>query len=392
MRIRTRFLFSCLLGLFLLFALAHAQASAEVIKIGALFEMTGLLAPLGDECQKAVQVAVDVLGKTIAGKDVQVIVEDTASDPTGTLDKARKLVETDKVAVLWGPVHAGHRLGLAGYLDRAGIPDVGIANENDETILKHNKWVWAAATMAQASYPSGVYAWDQGYKTAVVIAEDRSAGQEFCQLGFEAAFKKAGGQILQEQWYPTGTKDFTPFIVNMKKADMLATWIGDVTGFSAFPQLKKAGNKMPVVQVENGGVILSPIAAPQLGDSIAGVVTTTMYLDSLNTPRNKEFVAAYKARYNTPPGPFAGMMFRTVQITYEALKRTNGGTTPAKLAKALSMPIDTVCGHIEWTPQHDAILPIHLVRIGADDVPVYIKTSVVSADKVGDKLVTRTVK
>jgi len=368
-----------------------APAVTGTIKIGALFELTGGLAPLGDESQKALQATFDVLGKTVAGKNVQVIIEDTASDPSGTLDKARKLVETDKVAMLWGPVHAGHRLGLAGYLDRAQIPDIAIAGDVDETILKHN-WMWAMGNQSQMSYPSGQYAADQGYKTATVIGEDRSVGQEFLQRGFMPAFKEKGGTIIQEQYYPSGTQDFTPFIVNMKPADVIAAWIGDAAGFAGFPQLKKAGNKMPIIQVENGGIILYPGAAPQLGDSIYGIVTTAMYLNSMDTPYNKQFVAAYKARFNVLPGPFAGMMFRTVQISYEALKNTNGDTDPQKLAVALNKPIDTICGHIEWTPQHDSIMPVHLVKIDNTGTPQLIKTNIVTADKVGDTLVAKIIK
>ena len=92
------------------------------------------------------------------------------------------------------------------------------------------------------------------------------------------------------------------------------------------------------------------------------------------------------------PGVFAGYMFRTMQVTYAALNRTKGDTTPAKLAEALSKPVDTCCGHIEWDERHDAILPVHIDKIGADGIPVLLESHWTAADEVGGKLVTRMVK
>jgi branched-chain amino acid transport system substrate-binding protein len=366
-----------------------SKQSGGTIKIGGIYELTGGLAPMGDEMKKATEVGFQILGTTIAGKNVQFILEDDASDSATALDKGRKLVETDKVNLLWGPINGGHRAALAGYLDRVKVPNISTAGDIDAAFLEH-KWMWGpGGNESQISYPTGVYALSQGYKTATVIAEDRSAGQEFLQLGFEPAFKAGGGQIIQEQWYPTGTKDFTPYIANMKQADCIAAWIGDVAGFSGFPQLAKAGNKMPIIQVEHGGLILSPVASKEIGDSIKGVVTATIYYYSLNTPGNKQFVDAYQAKWGTLPGPFAGMQFRTMQITYAALQKTNGDTNPDKLAVALNQPVDTICGRYEFTPEHCGIFPVFVVKIGDDLQPRLIKSYISSALKEGEHLVPK---
>jgi len=355
------------------------------IKIGALFEITGLLAPLGAECTKAMDVSLDVLGTTVAGKNVQVITEDTAGDATTTLDKARKLIETDKVAITIGPVHGGTRLALSGYLDRVQVPNVGLAQDENETMLEHN-WIWAGGVMTQCSYTSGTYAWNQGYRTASLIYDDRSTGVEYMD-GFKAGFTGQGGQIIQEQTYPATTKDFTPYIVKIKPADVLATWLGDAPGIDAFPQLKLAGNKIPIIQVEFGGVMLSPAAMPAFGDSIFGVTTSTLYLQQLDTPMNKEFAAAYKAKEGVLPGPFAGMVFRSMQIIYNALETTHGDTSSAKLAEALSQPIDTVCGHYEFSPQKVMTMPVYIVKIGEGDTITIVQTDTVAAVKQGNSLV-----
>jgi len=364
-------------------------ATGGTIKIGALFELTGFLAPLGDECSKALAVSLDVLGTTVAGKNVEVITEDTAGDASTTLDKARKLIETDKVAITIGPVHGGTRLALAGYLDRVQVPNVGMAQDENETMLEHD-WIWAGGVMNQCAYTSGIWAWNQGYRTASLIYDERATGVEYMD-GFKVGFGEMGGQIIQEQTYPATTQDFTPYFVNIKPADVLATWLGDAPGFAAFPQLKQSGNKIPVLQVEFGGIILSPAAMPELGDSIYGVTTTSLYLNSLDTPLNKEFVAAYEARHGTLPGPFAGMVMRSMQIIYNALETTGGDTSSAQLAVALSQPIDTVCGHYEFSLEKVMTMPVYIMRIEEPGVPQIIQTDVVAAVKQGNTLVPKIV-
>ncbi len=48
----------------------------------------------------------------------RVIVEDEAGSPAVAMDKARKLVETDKVCLFLGPFHGGAVAALAGYADQ----------------------------------------------------------------------------------------------------------------------------------------------------------------------------------------------------------------------------------------------------------------------------------
>jgi len=332
-------------------------------------------------------VALDVLGPTVAGKNVQVITEDTAGDATTTLDKAKKLVETDKVAITIGPVHGGTRLALAGYLDRVQVPNVGLAQDENETMLEHH-WIWAGGVMTQCAYTAGLYAWNQGYRTASEIFDDRSTGVEYMQ-GFDAAFTSMGGQIVQKQTYPATTKDFTPYFVQIKPADVLATWLGDAPGIDAFPQLKQSGNKIPVIQVEFGGIMLDPEGMKAFGDSIYGVTTSTLYLQQLDTPMNDKFVAAYQAKYNAKPGPFAGMVMRSMEIIYKALETTNGDTSSAKLATALSQPIDTVCGHYTFSPEQVMTMPVYLVKIEDGGTISIIQTDTVAAVKQGDTLVAK---
>ena len=89
-------------------ALAAAQAyAADTIKIGFISSLSGPVAALGVPYEKGIRAAI-AQQPTIAGKKVELIVLDDASDPTTAGRNARKLVVDDKVDVLVGTVSACH--------------------------------------------------------------------------------------------------------------------------------------------------------------------------------------------------------------------------------------------------------------------------------------------
>jgi hypothetical protein len=83
------------------------------------------------------------------------------------LDKARKLVETDKVCMIIGTIHAGCAGAISGYMNRVQVPQVlywyGISNP----VMAKAKWSWAPfGTVSQVAYPTGAYAYEKlGYRT-----------------------------------------------------------------------------------------------------------------------------------------------------------------------------------------------------------------------------------
>ena len=98
-----------LAGVFLaaMVAGSYAADKGSTIKIGLLLDLTGSIGPGGIDMQKGTMLALEKLGDSVAGKKIQFVVEDSASDAGVSVDKAKKLVETDKVALIIGPINGG---------------------------------------------------------------------------------------------------------------------------------------------------------------------------------------------------------------------------------------------------------------------------------------------
>lgn len=367
----------------LIMSLTRPALAAEPIKIGGLYGFTGYMSPVAEEVSRGLKLAVEKFMPTVAGRPIQLIFEDTGSKPDLALQKAKKLVERDKVSILFGPVNGGHAMAVSAYTDKMKIPFIAVGT-NTGALITDREWCWiTSGALEGVSFPVGTYAYKElGYRTCTVLATDREVGHEFMD-GFFLSFKELGGKVIQEQWFPPGTTQFAPYVAKLEKADFMATWIGDADGIAGFPTIREMGVKMPIVQVEHGGAMLSPKAAQQIGKSLVGVTTATWYVHSIDNPKNNAFVKEYQKVYGDVPGSFAGAAYEGVEIIVNALKATSGDTSPDKLRKALMQPVDTLSGRIEWTKDHSGIHPIFIVRLQEDlTTPKVLKPLLTRADVV----------
>jgi branched-chain amino acid transport system substrate-binding protein len=100
----------------------RARAETGPIKIGVLAPLTGVVAAGGREMVEGTQFWFDQVGNEVAGRKVELIIEDDGSNPDTSLQKARKLVEQANVAFLMGNLLANTGLAVANYVKENGTP------------------------------------------------------------------------------------------------------------------------------------------------------------------------------------------------------------------------------------------------------------------------------
>jgi branched-chain amino acid transport system substrate-binding protein len=370
---------------------ASVQSAPErPIKIGAIFDLTGTLAPLGEDSKRGALLALEQAGYRVAGKPVEFVFEDGASDPTTSLDKARKLVDTDKVVATFGPVHSGCGEAIAGYLDRVKVPNLSISHHSDNMPLKR-QWMWlSCGILRQGAYAGGMYAFEgAGFKTVTTIASDYVAGRDFV-AGFVQGFQEKGGKVIQQQWFPQGTKDYTPFIVGLQPADFVAVFTTGAECLGFFRQYGELGGKMPLFSITADP--LSPSIAKQLGNLTKGMIARGNWYPTDETPGNKEFVQSYQKKYGDIPGEKSAGAFVATQIILKALADTRGETSSDLLHKALvNVSFDTIHGRIAFTQDRVAIFTYPIAKVDTNLVPKVVARYTVRADKAGDKMAVKLV-
>jgi len=87
--------------------------TAEPIKIGVLLPFTGAIADYGPLCKDGVELRFEQANYQVAGRPVKLIIEDDATDASIALEKAKKLVEVDRVGLVIGPIMSSMAMALA---------------------------------------------------------------------------------------------------------------------------------------------------------------------------------------------------------------------------------------------------------------------------------------
>src|SRR5205814_8034493 len=157
MRIVTRF---ALLAVLLSVAFADEAAAQGSIKIGFLSPLSGPIAAAGKDMYAGCELYWQETGWQMAGRKVEVVLEDNEGNPATTLTKARKLVESDKVNMLAGVILSNVAYALVPYVEQQGIPTLYPINSADDlTQRKRPKWLIRTGFSAGGNmHPFGEYA------------------------------------------------------------------------------------------------------------------------------------------------------------------------------------------------------------------------------------------
>ena len=327
-----------------------APAPAEPIKIGTVAGLTGFMAVDALECVKGIELKLDEVGYEWAGRKIEFIKEDYASDPGKAVDKARKLVEHDKVDVILGPLMDAAGFAVADHAAKSRTPNITFHSHVREVVESGDHVFQWPGTTPGMGYFLGLYAYDElGYRTATVIRPDSAEGEDIpggCIIGFE----ERGGTTVQNQAFPPDGMDFAAYLTAMKEADCCIFWHYGGLATLLVKQYYDYGLKMP---------LLIPIFDPlgigvqlaELGDICLGMVGSDFYSPLIETDINKRFVDAFHKKYGYYPCPLNAGGYIAVTMFLEAAKATGGDTSHEAIIDALyKIKIDTPAGTYSFQP------------------------------------------
>ena len=342
------------------------SAGAEELRIGYLAPLTGGLAQTGIDMRDGFLLYLEQHGNKLGGMDVKLIIEDEQGKGDVAVTKAKKLVLQDKVHMFIGGVLASTGYALAPVsteLKTMYIPSIPAADDLTQRQLKNFPYLIRTSwSSSQPHHPLGQWACDQGYKKVVTIAADYAFGYEVVG-GFQKAFEDCGGKIIQKIWPPLGAKDFGPFIPTIKEdADaVLSLMVGPMPA-QFIKQMRGAGFKKPIL---GGGTSYDEFVLPFMGDEAIGDVSALHYSAALDTPKNIEFVKAYRAKFGKVPSYYSENNYTTAQWFDEALKKAGGKWPgPEELIKLMvGIKLDAVRGPVSFDDMRNPIQNIYIKKV-----------------------------
>jgi branched-chain amino acid transport system substrate-binding protein len=329
-------------------ASGSGQSEGKPIRLGVLVDFTGPMAFAGQPVVDGIKMRLEEANYEVAGRKVELVIEDSATDASVALQKAKKMVERDKVCFIIGPMISAMRMAVIPYLARQKILTISIHNDPLESTKFGNNLVYPGP-LSLSSLPVAKYASEElGYRTATCIGADYNAGHAYIDT-LARQFEKMGGKAVQEQWAPLGTMDWGPYLVNMKKADCVAIWTIDSDIVPFMQQYKAFGMKMPLIMPE-AHVITSAIVAEK-GESLKGIIGNIHYHWGIDNPVNKKYVAAFNAKYHRMPEHHETHAYIDTSIFLAGVEKTKGDTSFKKLKKAiLGLKMNTPQGPLAFDP------------------------------------------
>jgi branched-chain amino acid transport system substrate-binding protein len=344
-----------------------AIAQSPTIKIGVLAPMSGVFSSLGEHKVRGIKLFFDSVEMKVAGRRIELLVEDDEGKPQEGLRKARKLVESDKVDVLLGVLSSAVGYAVKEYATRAKRVWVTTGAAADGIFKKANLSPYAfrsSLSTWQGNNPMGIWLAKQKVERVLVTGSDYSMGREAVGA-FQVAFEAGGPKIQGSVFPPLGTTDFGSYLAEIKRQEpqiVYATFAG--SDAVRFVQQYADFGLAQTIPLTGYGYIVEEDVLAAVGKAGKGVRSGLNWAYGLNTDRNQDFVKRFESTYKAPPTVDAVAGYVGAEIVHSAISTMNGDITNQEALSATigAVKIDTPRGPISFDPATNNVVQTIFVR------------------------------
>ena len=337
----------------------------EPVKIGLVSSKSGVFAEQGEEVMRAIKFGIEEANAK-GGVDGRKV-EYQEADDEGTPDAGRRVAEKmarDGNNLLIGAIPSSISLAIAQNLDRWDAAYFAVASKSDKLTGDTCKPRSFRTNHADFMDIAMINQWAKNLpgKTYAVLAADYVWGRDSGE-SFKKAAEAMGKTVPLSLYVPMGTKDFSPYIAQLKAANVDAVWVAE-TGRDAIAFVKQAEEfgLIPKTKLIGHSLILN-FMINSTGKALDGTVGTTGYTPDIDNPRNKAFVAAWKAKFNRLPTDNEGQTYNGIQVVFEGVKLAKS-VKPEEVSKALKgAQIDSIYGSVSMrAADNQLLLPNYVGR------------------------------
>lgn len=194
----------------------YAQAGGPIV-LGSHCELTGGFASWGYWHDKAAKAAVKLVNEQggIAGRKVELITEDTESNPATGTRKLRSLIERSGAGFVIGSVHSGVMLSSIPVATELKTIYFSAGEATEATGSKGTRYSFRTGTDTYALAAAGApWAYSNLGKTWTIISPDYAWGHSHYQE-HKAVIEKLGGKVYDPIFVPLDAKDLVPYLAKI---------------------------------------------------------------------------------------------------------------------------------------------------------------------------------
>jgi urea transport system substrate-binding protein len=328
----------------------NAARAAGTVKVGILHSITGTIAIAEKSVVDAEMLAIEEINKAggVMGMKIEPVIEDGASDWPTFAEKARKLLEKDKVAAVMGCYTSASRKAVLPVFEKLkgllyyptyyeGLeqsPNIMYtAQEATQSVVAAMEWL--AKNKGKSFYMIGSdYIWP---RTTIKIAK--------------TTLPRLGAKLVGEGYYPLGHIEFSSEINKIKaaKPDVILNCVVGGSNVAFFKQLSAAG-----ITGKNQTILSLAVSEEEVSgigaDNTVDTLTCMGYFQSLKNPANEKFVKAFKAKYgaNRVTGDTLSCGYTSVYLWKLAVEKAKSIEVDKVVAASANLEFDGPEGKIKF--------------------------------------------
>jgi len=350
---------------------SQAALANDPLRIGIPTSLTGPYVELGAEAKRGAEFAANEANAKggVDGRKVELEYADTEGNPDAGRRAAEKLVRSG-YRLLTGTISSAVGLAIGGQMEKWDALYISSINKSDRLTGEACNARVFRANHSDSMDMALIGPWlkSRPEREWGVMAADYAWGHDSADA-FTASAIAAGKTIKIRLFAPLGTKDYAPYIQQIKDAGVGALWVAesgrDAVNFGI--QAKQFKLFDSVFAVSQSFAVPSTIKG--MGDLADGVWGIINYTSTLNTPGNKAFVAEWVKVYGKEPGNFEAETYVTMQALFAAVEKAHS-VEPGAVAKALSdISFDVpFYGNVTMrAADHQLMLPNYIGRVARVD-------------------------
>jgi branched-chain amino acid transport system substrate-binding protein len=310
----------------------------EPIKIGIVGPHTGPAAYDGQSTLIGAQVAAEEInsaGGLLGGRKIELVAADTRGIPAESVSAFRKVVTQDRVVGVDCCWFSSSTIATHPTIEELRIPTTnGVSFLPDAKETKLTYLFKFAQTPRLESRFVDYWVKKLNVKRVAFLARNDDWGRATSGV-YQARLRELGGTVLSAAFYTPSEKDFYSYLTKIKALNPEGINLVDISATAATQVKQMAELGIKAAALGSDGPITDAFIR-LAGKASDGVPLVVRYGTTLDTPRNKAFVAAFRVKRNgEDPDQYAQGGYDSVYLQAEAIKRA-GSTDPAKVREALA--------------------------------------------------------
>ena len=319
-----------------------SYAQDMVVKIGHVGPISGSIAHLGKDNENGAKMAIEELnakGVVIGGKKVklELVLEDDAGDPKQGTAVAQKLADM-KVSGVIGHLNSGTSIPASKMYSAAGIPQISPSATNPAYTRAGYKTTFrVVADDVHLGGTLGRYAVSTLKGKSIAVIDDRTAYGQGVAEEFVKAVKKAGGNVVGQEFTTDKATDFMPILTTLKGKNPDVIFFGGMDAVAG-PMMRQMKNLGIKAKFMGGDGICSSELAKLAGDGMADgqvVCAEAGGVEGAQKAGLDKFNADFKKKFNADVQVYAPYVYDAVNVMVAAMVKA-GSSEPAKYLPVLA--------------------------------------------------------